>query len=107
MKQVKMGKLQRGKGPKAQGKARRHALRFLPLAYLPPCSFGVLFLAGCTGFNQAVGNDPLLGGPPLRPSPLAAPPPPAPSPSPPQPPPAANSTPSTAALAAGRPPPHS
>jgi len=66
-----------------------------------PFAFGVISLAGCSGFNQTAGIDPLLGGPPLRPATVAVSTPPTPLPVLPLP--TANATLSTAALAAGTP----
>ena len=71
------------------------------VAGLVPFTFGVLVLAGCSGLNQTLGIDPLLGGPPLRPATTAGAIPSAPGPLPVLPLPATNSTLSTAALAAG------
>jgi hypothetical protein len=66
-------------------------------------TFGVLVLAGCTGLNQTMGIDPLLGGPPVRPATTAVPVPSNPASLAVLPLPATNSTLSTAALAAGAP----
>jgi hypothetical protein len=61
----------------------------------------MLFLTGCSGFNDAIGYDPLLGGPPVRPAVAATPAPPTPAPV--APPAAPNSPLSPAALAASAP----
>src|SRR5437867_1282215 len=96
-----MGRRRRSDRQMAAGRRRTPASWLRRFASLSPFAFGALFLAGCSGLRQVVGNDPLVGGPALRPSLAAAPPPPAPVAV--LPPPAATSTLSTAALAAAAP----
>jgi hypothetical protein len=96
-----MGKLQRGKRPKVQSASAKSAAGSWPRVCLLLLSVGALFPSGCAGLNQAMGNDPLLGGPPLHAINATAPAPPTPVAA--LPPPAANSNLSTAALAAGAP----
>jgi hypothetical protein len=96
-----MGRQRRSDRPKVQGEKWTSVSCFLTFASLFPFTCSLFFLTGCNGLNQAVANDPLLGGPPLRPTAAAAPAPPTPVAA--LPPPAANSTLSNAALAAGAP----
>jgi hypothetical protein len=98
-----MGRLQRANRPPVQGGKGVLVMRRLPLGYRWPWAFSLILAAGCSGLDQSAGIDPLLGGPPLRPSPVAAPPPPNPVAA--LPPASANSTLSNAALAAGSPQP--
>ena len=95
-----MARLLRGDEAKVRGEKRTAVSCFWRLAWLLPSTVGLPFLTGCSGFNEALGNDPLLGGPPLRAAAAATAPP---GPVAALPPPAANSTLSTAALAAGAP----
>jgi hypothetical protein len=95
-----MGRLQRGDRLRLQGEKQTSLSRWWRYACLPS-TLSVLFLTGCSGFTEAIGNDPLLGGPPLRPSNAATPPSTMLAPA--LPPAAPNSTLSPAALAAGAP----
>jgi hypothetical protein len=96
-----MARLQRAHRHGVQDRKRTCLSRLFGYACLVPPALSVLFLTGCSGFNEALSYDPLLGGPPLRPAGAATPSPPAPAPV--VPPAAANSTLSPAALAAGAP----
>jgi hypothetical protein len=96
-----MARLRRPERLLLQDEKRTAVARLLGYACLVPSTCGVLFLSGCSGFNDAISYDPLLGGPPLRPSVAATPAPPTPAPV--ALPTAPNSTLSPAALAAGAP----
>src|SRR5437016_3064975 len=96
-----MGRQRRHDQPMAAAERRLFAVRLSPRACRWALPIAVILPAGCSGMNQLVGNDPLLGGPPLRAPAAVAPSPPAPVAVLPIP--AANSTLSTAALAAAAP----
>jgi hypothetical protein len=96
-----MARVRRGDGSKVRDEKRALVSCFWRFALLFPSTLGLPFVTGCSGFNEAIGNDPLLGGPPLHAAAMATPP--APMPVAALPPAAANSTLSTAALAAGAP----
>lgn len=96
-----MGRLHRSDRAGGQGETRTALACVLPYPCRRLVSVGLLVLGGCSGLNQDLGNDPLVGGPPLRPR--AAAPSSVPAPAALAPPPAANSILSPAALAAAAP----